>query len=63
MLEQLRRRNAQSKSAPVRERGLGERYAMIAEAAYYGAERRGFVPGHELEDWLQAEAEISSLLH
>jgi hypothetical protein len=31
---------------------------MIAEAAYYLAERRGFAPGHELEDWLAAEAEI-----
>jgi hypothetical protein len=30
----------------------------IAEAAYYRAERRGFEPGHELEDWLAAEAEI-----
>ena len=31
---------------------------MIAEAAYYRAERRGFEPGHELEDWFAAEAEI-----
>lgn len=35
-----------------------ERARMIAEAAYYRAERRGFAPGHELEDWLAAEAEI-----
>jgi hypothetical protein len=35
--------------------------AMIAEAAYYRAERRGFKPGHELEDWLAAEADIRSL--
>jgi len=27
-------------------------YRMIAEAAYYQAERRGFAPGFELEDWL-----------
>jgi Protein of unknown function (DUF2934) len=32
--------------------------AMIAEAAYYLAEKRGFVPGYELEDWLKAEAQI-----
>jgi hypothetical protein len=32
---------------------------MIAEAAYYRAQRRGFAPGHELEDWLQAEAELA----
>jgi hypothetical protein len=35
-----------------------ERHQLIAEAAYYRAERRNFVPGHELEDWLAAEAEI-----
>ena len=38
------------------------RQAMIAEAAYYLAERRGFAPGHELDDWLQAEAELTRLL-
>jgi hypothetical protein len=31
---------------------------MIAKAAYLRAERRNFVPGHEVEDWLAAEAEI-----
>ncbi len=31
---------------------------MIAEAAYYRAERRGFHEGYEIEDWLAAEAEI-----
>jgi hypothetical protein len=35
--------------------------AMIAERAYFRAERRGFVPGHELEDWLAAEREIAAL--
>jgi hypothetical protein len=34
------------------------REQLIAEAAYYRAERRGFQPGHELEDWLAAEAEV-----
>jgi hypothetical protein len=34
--------------------------AMIAEAAYYRAERRGFAPGHELEDWLIAEIELNA---
>jgi hypothetical protein len=34
------------------------RRLMIAEAAYYCAEKRGFAPGHELEDWLEAEARI-----
>ena len=35
---------------------------MIATAAYRRAEERGFEPGHELEDWLAAEAEIRDLL-
>lgn len=35
--------------------------AMIAEAAYYRAEKRGFEPGKELEDWLEAEKEIDAL--
>jgi len=25
---------------------------MIAEAAYFKAEKRGFVVGHDVEDWL-----------
>ena len=35
--------------------------ALIAERAYYRAEKRGFVPGHELEDWIAAEREIAML--
>jgi hypothetical protein len=31
---------------------------MIAVAAYYRAEQRGFAPGGEVMDWLQAEAEL-----
>ena len=31
---------------------------LIAEAAYYRAKQRGFAPGHEIEDWIQAEAEV-----
>jgi hypothetical protein len=38
------------------------RHALIAEAAYLSAERRGFAPGHETEDWLAAEAEVDALL-
>lgn len=30
----------------------------IAERAYLLAEKRQFTPGRELEDWLQAEAEV-----
>jgi hypothetical protein len=35
-----------------------ELQALIAEAAYYRAERRGFAPGQEVEDWLGAEKEV-----
>ncbi len=38
------------------------RHAMIAERAYLRAERRGFGPGRETEDWLAAEAEVDALL-
>ena len=34
---------------------------MIRTAAYYRAQRRGFAPGYEWEDWLAAEAEVSTL--
>lgn len=39
-----------------------DRNARIAEAAYFIAERRGFAPGHELEDWLSAENEVDARL-
>ena len=31
---------------------------LVSEAAYYRAKQRGFKPGHEEEDWIQAEAEV-----
>ena len=39
-----------------------ERYKWIAQAAYFRAEKRGFAPGGEMQDWLEAEAEIQQLL-
>ena len=39
-----------------------ERHDMIATAAYYRAECRGFAEGCDQEDWLAAEAEIDQLL-
>ncbi len=35
--------------------GPEQRAALIAEAAFFRAEKRGFAPGHEVEDWLAAE--------
>ena len=34
--------------------------ALVALAAYYRAERRGFAPGGEVEDWLEAEREVAA---
>lgn len=31
---------------------------LIRTAAYFRAERRGFAPGGELEDWFEAEREV-----
>ena len=31
----------------------------IAVAAYFKAEKRGFEPGHDVEDWLEAETELT----
>nr|VFK10825.1 MAG: Protein of unknown function (DUF2934) [Candidatus Kentron sp. LPFa]VFK24428.1 MAG: Protein of unknown function (DUF2934) [Candidatus Kentron sp. LPFa] len=39
-----------------------ERWHMIAVAAYYRAEQRGFMGGNPAEDWVAAEEEIDTLL-
>jgi hypothetical protein len=38
--------------------GLPCCYNKIAELAFYKAESRDFEPGHELDDWLEAEREF-----
>ncbi|HZP10806.1 MAG TPA: DUF2934 domain-containing protein [Nevskiaceae bacterium] len=49
---------AGSMVAPVVPKDDGSREARIAREAYYRAERRGFAPGKELDDWLEAEREL-----
>jgi ribose 1,5-bisphosphokinase PhnN len=39
-----------------------QRSALIAEAAFFRAEKRGFAPGNEVEDWLAAESEVDAKL-
>jgi len=39
-----------------------QRESRIAQVAYLRAERRGFEPGHELEDWLAAEHEVDAVI-
>jgi Protein of unknown function (DUF2934) len=46
-----------SRNAPSADRGL-----MIAEAAYYLAEQRGFIGGDPMRDWLDAEDMIDHVL-
>lgn len=36
-------------------------YQMVSEAAYYKAEKRNFMSGYEMEDWMEAETEIQAL--
>lgn len=56
---------AQAKSDPVATESAEPRArtadyrVTVALAAYFLAEKRGFEPGHELDDWLAAEAEIA----
>ncbi len=35
---------------------------MIAEAAYFHAERRGFEPNNDMADWFQAEDDVKALI-
>lgn len=48
------------KPVPIEEPAVPENELrqMISEAAYYLAEKRGFAPGLESDDWRQAEQEV-----
>lgn len=51
------------KTAPAKAAVSAEQRArMIAEAAYYIAEKRGFIHGHHDADWAAAEKQIDALL-
>jgi hypothetical protein len=39
-----------------------QRHDMIAQAAYFKAQRRGFLDGSTEEDWFEAESEIDAML-
>ena len=41
---------------------MQERERLVAQAAYFRAEKRGFAPGCELQDWIEAEAEVLRLI-
>jgi hypothetical protein len=44
--------NTQAKLSPE------EVYKLIQESAYFKAKARGFEPGHEVQDWIEAEQEV-----
>jgi hypothetical protein len=44
-------------ATPISDDGVRE---QIAGLAYRLAEARGFAPGHEVEDWLRAEAQVKA---
>jgi Protein of unknown function (DUF2934) len=48
--------SSKSRNAPSTDRGR-----MIAEAAYYHAEQRGFSGGDQVQDWLDAEKLIDQM--
>ena len=39
-----------------------ERYEMVAKMAYFRAERRGFEPGWETQDWYESEKMVDEML-
>lgn len=51
--------NPKGTSTPI---DLPDCYTRIAELAFYKAEKRGFEPGHELDDWIEAEWEIKEVI-
>jgi hypothetical protein len=51
------RRSAATRSAAVDPQSVRD---LIAAEAYFLAERRGFIAGHELEDWVAAERVVES---
>ena len=39
---------------------VADHRVKVALAAYFIAQKRGFEPGHELDDWLAAEVQIAA---
>lgn len=58
MPDETRNATREGRAATPAPPGDPARRARIAIAAYYRAERRGFAPGREIEDWLEAEREV-----
>lgn len=52
-----------SKDQPNEYIDVAQQEAMIAKVAYFKAMQRDFVAGHEMDDWLAAEADIYGLVY
>lgn len=57
-----KRASAKPKTGKISTVSQEQRRHYIEVAAYYIAERRGFIGGNAAEDWAQAEREIDALL-
>ena len=57
-----RKRNPAPQAASGPALSAQERERLIARAAYFRSEKRGFAPGCELQDWVEAEAEMLRLI-
>jgi hypothetical protein len=55
-----KRENSVARPGPVL--SVQERQRLVEQAAYFRAEKRGFAPGCELQDWVEAEAEVLRLI-
>lgn len=64
MANMPRRKTSNTKKVETSAAGSGlderRRLQLIAEAAYFKAESRGFAPGGETNDWLMAEREFNA---
>ena len=60
----VKSKQVKAKKRPVPHAGISaqERQNLVAQAAYFRAEKRGFAPGGELQDWVEAEAEMLRLI-
>ena len=60
--ESIRQQVPAEPNPVIEEEMLPPRQELVARAAYYRAQRRGFQPGCELQDWLEAEIEVDQML-
>ena len=57
-----RKKTTRSKSSSFDPPHQPDWHRMIAEAAYFRAQHRGFEGDHRLEDWLAAEQQVRTQL-